>query len=415
MGEGWREIGEVMQRKPMRTALTMLGVFWGMFMLLLMLGMGNGIQGAVQRTMGNFATNSVVLWGRSTTLPYAGFPVDRRIRLDNTDVAAVAARVDGIATLAPRNQIGGYRGTTDVVHGANSGGFSVMGDVPGYANIQPFLIEEGRFLNALDQAEGRKVAVIGRQVVDDLFEENEAVVGSTIKAAGVAFQVVGTFRSSREGDGADREEAAVHIPHSTWQKAFRGGEMVHWLAVQAHPHVDGAQLEEDVRATIYENKGIHPDDQQALGSFNAREEFDRMQNLFRGIEGFVWFVGIATLLTGVVGVSNIMLIVVRERTAEIGIRRAVGATQRSIVAMVLRESVVVTATAGAAGFVFGVAFLEAVSVLLGETNEVLSNPTIDARVGIVAVLALVVAGVLSGLLPALRAAAIVPVEALRGE
>jgi putative ABC transport system permease protein len=411
----WLEIAQTMSRSKLRTGLTMFGVGWGMFMLLLMLGFGDGLERGVERKFGGDATNSVFLWGQRTSLPYQGHRAGRRVRFHNADTDAIAATIQGIEHLAPRNQLGGYQGGTNVTHDGKTGSYQVMGDTPQYRYIQPMIFDAGRFIDPLDEAEHRKVAVIGRGVYRELYTPGADPIGSTLQIRGVWFRVIGMIHSPNSGDEGDSADTTVHVPFSTFQRAFNSGDEVRWYALTGRPQVSAETLEEDVSKLLASRCGVHPEDEDAIGSFNAAEEFAKITNLFMGIRLFVWFVGTATLLSGVVGVSNIMLIVVKERTREIGIRRAIGAPASSVIGQVMQESIVLTLVAGYAGLVAGVAVLESMAVLVGEDNEVIGNPQVDFRVALAAAVVLTATGALAGIIPAQRAASVRPVEALRAE
>ncbi len=411
----WQEILETVRRKKLRTLMTAAGVFWGMFMLLVMLGFGEGLQRGVSREMGDFATNSVYIWGQRTSRPYRGLQAGRFVGFDNGDTEAIAAQVRGIRHLAPRNQLGGYQDGNNVSRGAKTGNFEVMGDYPQYRYIEPVIMETGRFLNPLDVRQRRKVAAIGAQVYAELFAPGEDPIGQSISVQGVWFQVIGVFRSTKGGDAADQQESRIHIPFSTFQQAFNFGDRVSWFAINGEDDVPASLLEEEVRAVLADRHDIDPEDQQAIGSFNAEKEFGKMTTLFAAIEAFVWVVGSVTLLAGVIGVSNIMLIVVRERTREIGLRRAIGATPWSVVGMIVQEAVALTSLAGCAGLTAAVAVLEITARIVGDNNDVLGNPQVDLSVALAAVAVLVLGGAVAGIIPARHAARINPVNALRAE
>ena len=413
--DGWAEIGQVIGRNRLRTGLTAAGVFWGMFMLLLMQGFGAGMENGVQRSMGSNAANSVFMWSRETSLPYQGMRPGRNITLRNADVDALKAGLPEVDHVAPRLQLGGFRSGTTIKRGEKVGSYQLMGDTPAYLHVMPLFFVEGRFINPTDMDERRKVVVIGEQVYQELFEPGQPAVGQRLIIQGIDFLVVGRFRSKASGDDGERTESAVHIPFSTFQRAFGTGDRVGWLALTAQPDASAAALEEDAKALLAERHSVHPDDKLALGSYNAQEEFQRLQNLFAGMRALVWFVGAMTLLSGVIGVSNVMLISVAERTREIGVRRAIGATRAAIVWMILREALALTAAAGYAGLMTGILATEALGAVVGDGSEVLSEPHVDVSVALAAAALLVVAGAFSGLLPAWRAANIHPVEALRAE
>ena len=411
----WTEIAETMRRNKLRTFMTAAGVFWGMFMLLIMLGFGEGLSRGVERNMGDFATNSVYIWGQRTSMPYKGMQPGRRMRFRNADTQAIAARVQGIEHLAPRNQLGGYRDANNVSRAGSTGNYQVMGDHPQYQYIQPMTFVAGRYINKLDIEGRRKVAVIGQQVYDELFEPGEDPIGDSLEINGVWFQIVGHLRSTKADDGGDRENGTITVPFTTFQRAFNYGDAVNWFAITGAPDVPATLIEERVKAVLSERHRVHPDDTQGIGSFNAQQEFAKVQNLFGGIRAFVWFVGSMTLLAGVIGVSNIMLIAVRERTREIGLRRAIGATPASVVMMILQEALVLTALAGGAGVTAAVVVLEIVRAAVGASNEVLGSPQVGPGVAAAATAILVLSGLIAGLLPARHAAAIHPVDALRGD
>ncbi|MCB9781107.1 MAG: ABC transporter permease [Alphaproteobacteria bacterium] len=414
-GELWAEVLETVRRNRLRTALTLLGVFWGMLMLVLMYGFGNGLEDGVVRSLGDNATNAVYLWGRRSTLPYQGNQPGRSVDFTTDDVGALRSRVPEIEYLCPRNQLGGYRSGNVVRHRDKVGSFNVMADVPEYRHVFPMQIPLGRFINPEDMTGARKVAVIGAQVRDELFGPGVDPVGEHVEIQGVWFQVVGMFDAPGSGDDADRAESTVHIPFRTFQQAFNTGDEVSWFALTATAGANGEEVEAAVRKVLAERHGLHPDDEPAMGSFNAEAEFRRIRNTFAGVRAFVWLVGGATLLTGVFGVSNILLVSIRERTPEIGLRRAVGARPGQVVVQVMLEALLLTSLAGMAGLVVGVGALALAARLIGPDREMMGPPEIDLSVALVATLVMVLGGLLAGVVPARRAAAIRPVDALRGE
>jgi putative ABC transport system permease protein len=307
-------------------------------------------------------------------------------------------------------------GGTNVTRGLRSGGFSVMGDVPEIREVQAMRIVEGRFLNRLDLEEKRKVAVIGSRVREVLFETDEHPVGASIEIQGVYFTVVGVFASVQSGERAERDVQTVYLPFTTFQHAFNYGDRVGWLAVTSIPGVPASQVQEKVLTLLKSRHRVSPSDRRAFGSWNMEEEYNRIQGLFGGINALVWIVGLGTLSAGVIGVSNIMLIIVRERTKEIGIRRAIGATPASITVQVIVESVMLTGVAGYAGLVAGVVVLEAINGLLAaQPAGMFRDPGVDFATALTALAVLGVSGVVAGLLPAWRAVQVNPVAALHAE
>ncbi|HEX9618942.1 MAG TPA: ABC transporter permease [Polyangiaceae bacterium] len=412
----WQEIFSTLRRNKLRTVMTAIGVFWGIFMLVLMLGFGNGLKFGVQKNMLGFAANSVYVWGQRTSKPHHGLPPGRRVRFRTQDIEALERDVAGIELLAPRIQLGGWRDGNNVTRGERTGNFGVMGDYPAFAGIEGIFPDRGRFINPLDLERRRKVVVIGDQVKRLLFSDHENPIGQYVRIRGVYFQVVGTFRSDRPGDQGDRANQTLHVPFSTFQMAFNAHHDVGWFAITGKPDVDAEELEQRVRKALLERHGVAPDDPQALGSFNAAERFGQVRSLFGGIEFFIWFVGVATMLAGVLGVSNIMLISVKERTKEIGVRKALGATPASIVALIVQEALALTTLAGYLGLVAGVLALEGFSRFVGtDASGPLGSPAIHLGTALAATGVLVVAGLISGIAPARHAAKIQPVEALRAE
>lgn len=414
----WQEIWASLAKNPGRTALTAFGVFWGIFLLMLLLGSGNGLSNGVQEGFSGSATNSFFLWTRRTSEPYHGLPPGRGIEISNADVEALVERVPEAAVIAPRNQLGGHRSGNTVSRGRETAAFSVMGDYPAIRRIQGLTIDQGRFLNDLDIRDRRKVAVIGTRVYELLFDDGEPPIGDSIEINGVYFQVVGVFGSLQSQEQAERDAETVFIPFTTFQNAFNYGDRVNWLAVTAQPGVPASQVEESVRAVLAERLRVAPSDERAFGSFNVEEEYNRVQGLFAGIRLLVWIVGVGTLAAGVIGVSNIMLILVRERTREIGLRRAIGAGPASITGQVVLEAVALTGVAGYLGLVAGVGLVELVRfglVQSGAGGGMFQDPGVSFANALEALAILVGSGVLAGLIPAQRAVAVRPVEALRHE
>lgn len=413
----WQEIRTALLRNRLRTALTAFGVFWGIFLLMVMLGSGAGLENGVNEDFAGTATNSFFVWSQRTQKPYRGMPAGRHVELDNADVAAVRDKVPEVAVVAPRNQLGGFGGGNNVTRGRKAGAFNVTGDYPAIATIQTFDVVQGRFLDPLDLAERRKVAVIGSRVREVLFEEDEEAVGQSVEIRGVYFRVVGVFESRQSGDEHDRESQSIFVPFTTYQRAFNVGDGVGWLAVTSKPSVPASVAEAKVLELLRERHKVAPDDTRAFGHWNMEEEYGKIQNLFGGIRILVWLVGIGTLAAGAIGVSNIMLIIVKERTKEIGIRRAVGARPAAIVSQIVLESVILTASAGYAGLVAGIALMELVGSLLpaGGGNTMFSNPDVGIAEALRALAILIAAGIVAGLAPAQRALQVSPMVALRSE
>jgi putative ABC transport system permease protein len=410
----WREIYEALRGNKVRTFLTAFGVFWGIFMLMAMLGAGNGLWNGVQQGFSDGATNSVFIWSQRTSKPWKGLPTGRDVHLDVSDSDAIRAQVHEAAVVCPRNQLGGWRGGNNVSRKTKAGAFSVMGDYPEVAKIQSIRLTGGRFLNRLDLEERRKVAVIGTRVQEVLFEANEDPLGQPIRINGVFFKVIGLFKPSRSGDDRDDQAQSIFVPFTTFQSAFNFGDRVGWFAMVARDGTPASVMENKVLALLRERHSIAPDDERAIGHFNLEKEYTQIQGLFSGIRALIWIVGIGTLAAGVIGVSNIMLVIVRERTNEIGVRRAVGATPRAIMTQVVFESLVLTGVAGWFGLVAGIGLVELTAHLTaGAEAEMFSNPEVSFASAVQTLAILVACGVVAGLFPARRAVSSSPVEALR--
>ncbi|HET7505913.1 MAG TPA: ABC transporter permease [Kofleriaceae bacterium] len=413
--DNWQEVWSTLKSNPLRTFLTAFGVFWGILMLMAMLGFGSSIQEGSKRQMKGMATNLLFTWGQTTTIAYDGLPTGREVKFDTADIE-ILRRLPGIEWLAPRLQLGGWMNGFNVSYEGKTGSYTVMADYPDFRHIISFEYQAGRFINDRDIAEQRKVAVIGQAVRDELFPPDTSPIGKYLKISGVYFEIVGITRTLRSGPQGDRDAHTVFVPFTTLKNAFHVGDRVGFFALTAKPGVDGPELERQVRAALAAHHRVSPDDALAIGSFNMFVMFGKFQTFFLVLFIVSWVVGGATLLAGVVGVSNIMLITVKERTKEIGVRKALGATPVSIVAMVMKESIVLTAIAGLIGVAFGTLFLAIANTALEHVKDTpMGPPVIDIKTVLVAVAVLIVSGGLAGIMPAAHAASIKPIEALRTE
>ena len=410
----WQEIYYSLKKHKLRTILTAFGVFWGIFMLVVLMGAGNGLRNGVMQDF-DIAKNAVFVWTEQTSLPYQGLQPGRQITLDNSDFRAIRSNIKEIEVIAPRNFLSG---DFMVVRGDRSVSFQVYGDYPQYVEVKPMIITSGRFVNARDIKDRRKVAVIGSQVQSRLYEPEEDPINTYIKIKGVPFKVVGTFDSPLRSDDAIDDIQTIYLPNTTMQLAFNQGEDLGWFGFIPKAGVPAALVEEKVKALLAQRHKIHPDDRSALGSFNVEKEYQEVQGLFAGIKAVSWLVSIMTIIAGVVGVGNIMLIIVKERTKEFGVRKSVGAPPWSILSMIILESLVLTGIAGYLGLLSGVGFVELINYALVEfdaQSDFFANPEIDFRVSLTALAVLVMAGTLAGIVPARKAARTNPVVALRDE
>ncbi len=410
----WQEIWVTLSRNKLRTFLTAFGVFWGVFMLSVMLGSGNGLRNGIYEGFSGTATNTFFVWGRSTSMPYDGLPIRRPVRLSNEDTLAIRHHVPEAAVVAPRIQLRGYGTGNNVSRGSYSGAFTVMGDYPEIHRIENVRMTTGRFLNPLDLAQYRKVAVIGSRVREVLFEPGQDPIGELLLVNGVYFKVIGAFEPIEAGENGGDQERTIHLPLTTFQRAFSYGDHVGWFAITSIDDVPASVAETKVLNLLRKRKRIAPEDERALGHFNMEEEFNEISGLFAAIRTLIWIVGSGTLAAGVIGVSNIMLVIVRERTNEIGIRRSVGATPMSVMGQVLTEAMVLTAIAGYLGMFCGVGLVELANFLLADANVgMFKNPEVAVVTVGKAMVILMLSGALAGLIPARRAVKIRPVEALR--
>jgi putative ABC transport system permease protein len=412
--DNWQEIFATIRKNKLRTFLTMLGVFWGIFMLVIMLGSGNGLRNGILRGFSGTATNSFYTWTQPTNKAYKGYKPGRQFFYNLADAEALK-QLPELEVVSPMNQLGGHEQASNVVRGLKTAACEINANYPNCTKINQVIIEKGRFINDLDIKEKRKICVIGPRVAELLFKKNEEVIGEYIRINGVYFKVVGLTKIMASG-GEGREQAQrINVPFTTFQNAFNYGDMVGWFAIKSRDDVPAEVSEEKVISVLKERHKVAPDDTKAIGHWNMAVEYNKLSGLFLGIEILVWIVGSGTLLAGVIGISNIMLIVVKERTKEIGVKRALGAVPGQIIGQILVESVFLTAVSGYFGLVLGIGLLELLNSVLGDSGEMFTNPTVDLSVAIKALTVLIISGAFAGLIPANKAVSIKPVEALRSE
>nr|WP_026286752.1 ABC transporter permease [Gilvimarinus chinensis] len=410
--DGLQEILYTLRRNKLRTALTAFGVFWGIFMLILLLGAGRGMQNGVMDSFADNALDTIIIWSGTTSVAYQGQGLGRRIGYTEDDIIALRQQVEGLRFITGANSMG--QGT--VTFGNKTGFFDLYGIDDTYFKIRdqiPF--PSGRTINYLDDAETRKVAVIGTSVRDRLFGSGVNPEGKMIQVNNINLTVIGVFHD-RNNNGRDSER--VFVPYSTFTKTFGRGNQVHVIWARPKAGVDGFALEEQVVDLLKKRHNVAPEDKRAIQTFNFAEPAKMVKGLFVAINGFIWFVGLGTLTAGIVGISNIMIITVKERTREIGIRKALGATPFSIVSTLLLESILVTGIAGYAGLVMGVGLVELMAYGLqvsGAQMEFFKRPEVNFSAAVTALVLLIMVGALAGLMPAIRAARIPPVEAMRAE
>jgi putative ABC transport system permease protein len=415
----WQEIAYTIGQNKIRSILTIFGVFWGVFMLVILVGTGQGLQKGAYSSFSSYATNTFFLWTRITTKPYKGFDSGRRYNFTNEDTRILRKNVPEILVLAPRGRMRGRDTLNNVIYKDKTATLTIYGDEPQIREINMLEIEQGRFLNRLDIDQKRKIAVIGFESARLLFAEKQNPVGEYIRINGIEFQIVGIFRpSNRNDDNYEENAKAIFLPLSTFQQTFHWGELVGWFSINVKSQFNAEVVKEKVRAILARRHSIAPNDKRAFGSWNMAASFNKISDLFVGIHFLIWFVGIFSLLAGIIGISNIMLIVVKERTGEIGIRRAIGASPFSIMVQFIIETVVLTSVPGYLALVTGVGVLEFVNrliILLKVDTKMFLNPQIDLYTALAALGILTLGGVFAGIIPALRAVKMKPVHALRQE
>ena len=414
----WDEIIEALTANWFRTLLTAFGVLWGIFILVILLAAGKGLENGVKQGFSGMATNSMFMWSQTISKSYKGLPKGRNYNFKLGDVEAIKETVPGLEIVSPRNQLGGFGGANNVVRGLNSGAYNVYGDYPEIIRQQPMDITSGRFINYSDIEQKRKVAIIGEGVKAGLYDINEEVLGTYIKINGVNFMVVGTYKKKGSGGNVEEQQKEIFVPFTAYSQAFNMGDVVGWMAITADDDHSITELKSSVFDVIKTRHSIHPEDDRAVGNFDLYEEYSRINGLFIALRLVAYFVGTLVLLSGIIGISNIMLIVVKERTNEIGVRRALGASPWSIRGQILLESIFLTIVSGMAGIILSTLVIYVVNSLLDgmDTSEMMFlNPTVNIGVVLIALAILVISGLLAGLIPAQNAIKIKPVDALRTE
>lgn len=405
----WQEIYGSIRKNKLRTGITIVGVLWGIFILVVLLGAARGMENNFKRIFGDFATNSVFVWTQRTDMPFKGFQKGRRFSLTFKDIEVLEKEyVKEIKLLAPRNQTSGT-----IVKDFKTGDFQVSGDYPVLDRVQKKDLMYGRFLNQNDIKNNSKVCVISEDMYKQLFDKKEMPIGQYVKISNVNYKVVGVYKPSNT---IDIDGDTAYIPFTTFQKVYNTSNKVDWMMITANEGVDIKQMEKDILLTLKSLHKVHPEDKRAFGSVNLGDQIDKLMGFLTGMQFLTWFVGIATLIAGVFAIGNILLITVKERTKEIGIRRALGATPKSIRRQIVLESVFLTTVAGMLGIIFGGLVLFLLDFTVGSGDDpTLVNPTVNIPIVMLAFFILVVLGTLIGLIPAYMATVVKPIEALREE
>jgi len=417
----WQEIFATIKKNKMRTFLTGFSVAWGIFMLMILLGSGNGLSNGVANNFMNDAVNAMWIWTGKTTMAYEGMKTGRTIQFHNAD-QDIIKKVPGIGAVSGRY----FMGNTRYSYNKESGEYTTITCQPELIQVENLVIEEGRFINHIDVMQNRKVVVIGADMKNALFKDSTAI-GEYVNVNNVPFKVVGVCTEP----GSTRNRNA-YMPLSTAQMIFNGSNRLHNLAltINAETLDESQAIEQQVRNVLGRQYKFDPKDEGAIGLYNKLENYIQTMRIFQAIKIFIWIIGIGTLIAGIVGVSNIMLIVVKERTKEIGIRKAIGASPSSVIGLILLEAIMITTVAGYIGLVMGTGLMEMINYFMVQSAEaanaaaangghqgesVFLNPTVDFNIAVSATLLLIVAGAIAGYIPAKRAASIKPIEALRDE
>jgi putative ABC transport system permease protein len=404
----WQEILSTLQKNKLRTILTGFSVAWGIFMLVILLGSGIGLENGIKKQFEGDAVNSMWIYQGQTSMAYNGMQSGRKIQFTNEDFNFVKDIVKTAPAISGRT---GIKGTGIISYQNQYGSFDVNCVHPGTKELEETEIVDGRFINDYDIKYKNKSVVISYIVRDELFKSKKAL-GEFVKVSGVPFEVVGIFK-----DKDDRDNRRVYLPISTAQMIYNGSNKLYNIAFTTDEmNVDQSKkMEQFLRASFAKKLKFNPEDKRAIWIRNNVEDYARFQSLFKGIAIYVWVIGIMTIIAGIVGVSNIMIVVVKERTKEIGIRKAIGATPFSIIALIMMESILITGCAGYFGLIAGVGLLELLSPLFSSPDSYFLNPSVDFRVAVGATILLIIAGTLAGFIPARRAAKVKPVIALRDE
>lgn len=403
----WQEIFSTIKKNKLRTVLTGFSVAWGIFMLIILLGSGYGLENGVKREFTGDAVNYLSINSGITSMPYKGMKPGRRLRFKNENQEQLS-RLEGVEKTSGRSNVWRYN---TLSYKNEYGAFDIYAVSPDYKYVESLIILKGRYLNEIDESDYRKVVVLGRLVEDALFK-GEDPVGKYIKLSGIPFKVIGTF----DDPGGDRDLRRVYIPLTASQRVFNMGNYVGSILLNLGDASVEESLEmiEQVKTELSEQMKFDPADPRAIHVYNSIENYQTFMRLFANIRSFIWIIGVMTIIAGIVGVSNIMMIVVKERTKEIGIRKSMGATPWSIISLILQESILITAFAGYTGLVLGVGLLELISSVLPATDY-FANPEVNMKVAIYATLLLIFCGALAGFVPARKAASVKPVIALRDE
>ena len=412
--DSYREILDTLTRNKSRSFLTGFGVFWGVFMLVALMGGGNGLKEMLEKNFEGFAKNTVIIWSQQTSKAYKGFRKGRWWSMDYKDISRLKQRVPELDVVAPV-LFSPWGGSNTAYYGDQKTTPRVQGTSPDYALVVTPKLYYGRYINEMDMKERRKVCVIGKKIYKELFKEGGDPCGKSIRIDSTYYEVIGVDYSSTQMNINGRTEEKLTLPLTLMQQTYNRGNQVDMIVATGRDGVVMSKLSDRIREAVTMAHYVDPADEQGAMVFNTEVLFQMLDNLFRGVNFLIWLVGLGTLLAGAIGVSNIMMVTVRERTTEIGIRRAIGATPRMILSQIISESIVLTLVAGMSGILFGVLILQMLELGNTEDGIVTAHFQVGFWTALFAAFAVSAMGVLAGLAPAARAMSIKPVDAMRDE
>lgn len=413
----WQEIYYSLKNNKLRTFLTMIGVGWGMFLFVALLGAAKGMENGFDKTFSGFATNSIFLWAQNTSIPYDGFPKGRKMDLHLSDLDLLPKKIQQIDYISPQSSRGNF-GTPGEAFSRNgkNATYTLTGDFPIGNKISEKKLIFGRYLNDADISGNKNVIVIGEEIYKNFFDakKNENPIGKSVNVKGIFFNVIGVFRV-KKGGGMENDQSSF-IPFTTFSKMYNNGDKVGFFAIVSKPDADLTVVEDQVKAELKKKYNVSPEDTNAFGSFNLGKMFLKLTGFLSGMQLLTITVGTLTILAGVIAISNILLITVKERTKEIGIRRALGAKPAEVRNQILLESVVITLSSGILGFMCGIFLLMILDLMTkGQDSFPFYNPTVNYGQVFGAMAIMVILGLIIGMIPAQRAVKIRPIEALRSE
>ena len=416
--DGLKEIWQTIARNKTRSLLTAFGVFWGVFLLVVLSSTGNGFETGMMRQVEGVTPNTGLFFTGTTSEPYKGYQKGRNWSMNISDLKAIKDNFPEVVAISPESSVWTSE-DKNVVYSNRSGSYTVKGVLPEYNYIMKSRILQGRFINDADIANHRKVCLLGKRAYEELFEKGEDPLGKMVRVNGLYFQVVGvvsTFNTHVQINGSADE--SVVLPFTTMQQLFSNGDNIYFFVMAASDNASISELEKKVEQFLKQRHDIAPDDKTALNSFNLEDIFKMFKGLFIGIHILIWIVGLGTLMSGIIGVSNIMLVTVKERTREIGVRRAIGAKPKSIIKQVLSESLLLTTLAGLVGLCLGVGIMAIVGTItanMPSETMMFQDPNMSFKAAVAATIIVILSGLLAGVLPAWRAIQIKAIDAIREE